>query len=296
VPRIDFMTLLRAEVLRPDYFATPARIQEFTQVFSPSLGEVERKVLLLLHRLRKPQQLPPAAPLPEGATPDDDWQEGLRQQAEDEDPHFKLPLAREPVAEGQEREAAREELRQLVDLETAAIDAAWESLSAEDGAPLTPLERDVLAAAVSPQAEALRRQEDSCFRQFWRTATLLAKLQQEKPQGRDSACEEIKAQSGVRSPGSEHSNAQPEVQGPEAGDLQAASEVPSPGSRDSKIAGASGDVQESKGPVLRLGARHGVPLQCAAPTRNGHQAGGARVNRAESGEEENRQHFPPNIL
>jgi len=299
VEMVDFVTTLRPDLLRPDFFTTTARLQEFTEAF-PCGTSHEKEILRLLHRLRRPRELPPAATtLPAEATPDEEWQEGLRQaaEAEAEDPHCKLPLPHEPVAEGEEREAVREELLELVEREEALIEAAWESITAEDGAPLTPLERDLLAAPVSPQAEALRRQEDSCFRQFWRTATLLSKLQKERLQERGPEAED-------RSPACPDREAPPDVGGREAedthapaaepGDAETASEVPGSSSRDRKTAGASGDMQENKEPGLSSTA------ECGTLATPWHRAEGtpaaSDLASYPSRGEENRLHLARNIL
>ena len=175
VPRADFLAILQENAARPDFYAPPGYFREFHEAFdgmpTKRTGEIHR----LMHRLRKPRQFP-SAPVsaPAGATTDEDWRERVEEM---EAVKFPISLPKIPVAEGGDRDPWRQELQQLVLEEQQVSEKALDELVEENGIPLTTFERDHLAASVDGQIDLLRRQEESCFRQFWRMGSFLMKLQ-----------------------------------------------------------------------------------------------------------------------
>jgi hypothetical protein len=140
-------------------------------MMTPSVCEIHR----LLHRLRKPRQFPPAdGPAPAGATCDADWQVQVE---ELEAVKFPIPQPKIPVEQGAERDTLRAELLQKVLEELQVTEAATKELLEETENSLSTFDRDQLAASVDGQIDLLRRQEESCFRQFWRMGSFLMKIQ-----------------------------------------------------------------------------------------------------------------------
>ncbi len=90
---------------------------------------------------------------------------------------FPSPGRTIPVAEGAERDELREELRDLARNEIEMLQAAWDPEIAAQEAPLSRLDRDEVQAAPHRHAELMRREEESCFRQFVRLGNFLAKIQ-----------------------------------------------------------------------------------------------------------------------
>ena len=89
------------------------------------------------------------------------------------------PAASElPVAEeAEERAELRDYLRLLAKQELEALETVWDPFFAKYLEPPTTAERDVAVMEIDRKLERLRRQEETCFRQFWRLSTLLMKLQ-----------------------------------------------------------------------------------------------------------------------
>ena len=197
----QFLDLLQYDVARPDFYAPPGYFRDFAHAFegmmTASLSEIHR----LLHRLRKPRQFPPAAEsAPAGATCDGDWQVQVE---ELEAVKFPIPQPKIPVAQGAERDSLRAELLQAVLEERQVTETATKELLEETENSLSTFDRDQLAASVDGQIDLLRRQEESCFRQFWRMGSFLMKLQDRMEQSEN----EVSGQeSEVRSPGSEVCN------------------------------------------------------------------------------------------
>jgi len=94
-----------------------------------------------------------------------------------DDDDFPIPPTDLEVAEGEEREEVREALRYLAKREEEATKEAWEPEIAKLQKPLEGSERDEVQAKPHPHAELMRREEDSCFRQFMRLGNFLLKLQ-----------------------------------------------------------------------------------------------------------------------
>ena len=177
---------IQSDAQRPDFYTWSGYIADFNQSFRGDKSAPVRDIRRLLHRLEKPQALPVAAgPLPEGATDDESW----RVEVEDADgPPAHRPKV--PIAEGMERDGVREELCQhLALLQRVLRDAYQPDIAAHDQ-PLDTVERDNLIARQQGEMVVLRRDEDSCFRQFWRLTNLLMKLQKEAPGVRGQGSEE----------------------------------------------------------------------------------------------------------
>jgi len=67
---------LPADALRPDYYTPPGYFVNFAQAARVNKGERMDEILVLLHRLRKPEGYEPfTGRLPAGATPHKDWNE-----------------------------------------------------------------------------------------------------------------------------------------------------------------------------------------------------------------------------
>ncbi len=285
---------------RPDFHALPGFIRECHAVMKHDSTERMQDIRDLLYRLRRPQRftdpLPP--PLPE-AMGDEDWAiapDVFGERAEAVPPHPEIA-----VAEAEERDGLREELRELIEQEISLNGETWEKALDEHEAPLAPSERDRLAAAAHKDTVLMRRDESSCSREFWRTANMLMKFQaQDKSEVKQesevrSPISEVKQESGVRSPESEVENPEELIifasQGPDAG---ATVEFPSseqavsasdfgPRTSDldmltpsSKNAGASGDIHENKGRRKKVSA-------VRRPVRGGNGAPVLPLHAEESG-------------
>ena len=103
----------------------------------------------------------------------------LRDMEEMDDDDFPLPWPQTPVAEGAERDELREALRILVRIELDTVHADLDPQIEEQEKPLSRIEQDEAQAAPHRHAELMRREEDSCFRQFMRLANLLLKIQKQ---------------------------------------------------------------------------------------------------------------------
>jgi hypothetical protein len=246
VPRADFLAILRENVARPDFYAPPGYFRDFHEAFKGMTMKRAAAIERLMHRLRKPRQFPSTAgPAPAGATSDEDWQEQLEEM---EAVEFPIPHPKIPVAEGAERKALREELLQQVTEEQEVAERAINELIEENEKPLTTFECDQLAADVDGRRDALlRRQEESCFRQFWRMGSFLMKLQDRQDRMEQSEDEGYAQESEVRSPESEVGAQEADVRGPESevcgDDADAAGHEFSVKENE----GASGDVDENTG-------------------------------------------------
>jgi hypothetical protein len=71
----------------------------------------------------------------------------------------------------------REDLRRLAKKELESEHAVWDPQIENHERPLSRMELDELQAAPHPHAELMRREEESCFRQFMRLGSLLHKRQ-----------------------------------------------------------------------------------------------------------------------
>jgi hypothetical protein len=216
----------------------------------------------LLHRLRKPRRFPaPPGPTAPEATSDDDWAERRQLYEADESPPPEPAL---PVAEGAERHALREELRQCAAAELEVIRQVWEKKIAVEEAPFSIQDRDELALDVRKDTELLRRQEESCFREFWRLGNLLMKLQdreaetesKSRPAAQSRCPESLSGKSlraAGRSPESEGRSARSEVQtestepevGEQSPEMEAAHLTPDTLHLIPDFEGASGYVDEN---------------------------------------------------
>ena len=276
----DLLEVLRVAVGRPDFHALPGFIHECRAVMKHDSGPGMQNILHLLHRLRRPLRFTEPLPPPmQEAMSDDDWEiapDIFAEGAEAVPAHPEIA-----VAEAEERDGLREELRQLVEEEIRLNDETWEKALAEHEAPLPQLERDRLAADVHTNTALLRRDESSCSREFWRTANMLMKLQ---AQGKSEGKHESEVQTPASPTAGEAGSPDPDfaVIGVAAELPTSASAVPTPdfGPRTSvpvilspdcclltpskENEGASGDIHENKGNrKIRGTANDGEPV--AAP-------------------------------
>jgi hypothetical protein len=180
--------------LRPDFYTPPGVFKEFDQAYGQDVHPKAKldargeAILYLLYRLRKPQELPAATgPLPEGTPDDEDWQERLEMLEDDAD--YPMKDAAIPIAEGEERAAAREELQRLGTEAAEVHRRLTEKPVKEKKLRLTGQDRDVFASQVQGRLSLMRRDEASCFREFWRLGHYLMGLQKQGP-GEDVVEEE----------------------------------------------------------------------------------------------------------
>ena len=99
----------------------------------------------------------------------------LSEMADCDDDDFPVPWPTIPVAEGRERDDLRMELVDKANYLLKVIETALEEALEEQEAPLSRVERDGLQAMPHRHAELMRREEESCFRQFVRLGNLLMK-------------------------------------------------------------------------------------------------------------------------
>jgi hypothetical protein len=185
VEMLETLATLAEHALRPDFYASPAYIYNFLNTFDDEMFQPSESILVLLHRLQEPPNLPPAQePPPDGAPEDDSWlaylndleeqraeerEEDGEQEGEDE-----VPFPDIPVAEGEERAGLRQQLNVLAQEEAQRAEAEGDrSLNL----PLPQAERDRAVLAANDQLDRLRREEESCTRQFCRLGAFLMKIQ-----------------------------------------------------------------------------------------------------------------------
>ena len=202
VAAMEWLECLAAHAARPDFYSPPGMFRECCALFTGLLKSDGDRVLALLHRLRKPQtELPSAGCESDESTGDDDWQHLLSTQEDDD---FRIPHSRIPVAQGDEREGWREELRAVALEEWRSIEDRLGLLAAKNQ-PFTNGQRDRLAGDMGPHIDLMRRQEDACYRNFFRLGNFLMKIQDRKEKetetevgSRDTAGERRKAEGGGR--------------------------------------------------------------------------------------------------
>jgi len=241
----EFLETTREAVGRPDFCALPGFIQACTVATKKSNCSRMGEILHLLYRLRPPQRFsdPPPPPMPESMD-DESWALGPELFGPADEPCPANPKI--AVAEGEERDELRQELRNLLETQISVNKETWEKTIIELEAPLPVLERDQMAAVAMKENALMRRDESSCSREFWRTANMLIKFQAGKEQNKSEVKQEpkvrnprsnVKRGSAVPSPISEDSSPSPDVLPPDSCLLTPSSEN----------AGASGDIHENKG-------------------------------------------------
>jgi hypothetical protein len=107
---------------------------------------------------------------------DQEWQ-GVVKGVEADESSLRDPEI--PVAQGNDRDALREQLWHLAAKELRLATEQWQKAIAAQEAPLSARSRDLLAFEVSKELELMRREERSCFREFARLIRDLMKLQKE---------------------------------------------------------------------------------------------------------------------
>jgi hypothetical protein len=226
--------MISHDTLRPDYYTPPGYFVNFAAALKVNPGPRMDEILRLLHRLREPEGYQPfTGRLRASASTHRDWKEAREVFADDS----ALPHPEIPIAQGEERDDLRAELHDLVAAELEEVKLVWEDkLLPEADEPPTQQDRDDLAASTYKMTELVRRQEHSCFREFFRLGTLLVKLQAEEPTEECAPMEETTREMPEPYPGGEA----------EAADANQAGEVTSPAATR-KNEGASGDVDENTG-------------------------------------------------
>lgn len=165
---------IRAANLKHGYYS---KVREEALV---SLGEDPKDLAALIAGA-----LPP--PHPE-AMSDSEWEEtnDHYDEGEESDP----PYPEIVTLEGAEREPLRCDLGLLLNCEINETNATWDKIIAEAEAPLSGLERDRLALEVYNENPVMRREESTCFREFWRLGTILSKLRAEGNQEAEDRSQE----------------------------------------------------------------------------------------------------------
>src|SRR5208282_1990697 len=137
------------------------------------------------------------------------------------------PQASVAVAVGPERDELREDLMYMAKNELEIAHKVWDPQIEEQERTLPRAEQDEVQAGLHRHADLMRREEESCFRQFLRLGNFLLKLQKraendaenegspgyvdENTQNGETA-EVANAESEVRSPRSEVKTPEPGVQ------------------------------------------------------------------------------------
>jgi hypothetical protein len=245
----DALSMISSDTLRPDYYTPPGYLSNFARALKVNRGPRMDEILRLLHRLREPEGYQPfTGRLRAGASTHREWKE-VREIFEDDSA---IPHPEIPIAQGEERDDLRAELHDLAAAELEEVKLVWEEkLLPKADEPLTQIDRDDLAASTYKMTELIRRQEHSCFREFFRLGTFLVKLQDEEPL---EECATV-AKTTDEMP-------QPDSSGeaPAAADPDHAGQVTSP-TTTHKNEGASGDVDENTGE----GESRGADLQPYPP-------------------------------
>ena len=268
--------------LRPDYYTPSGYFAYFANALKVNQGPRMDEILHLLHRLRRPKGYHPfTGRLPAGATTHKDWKEA-RELFED---GSTIPQPEIPIAQGAERDDLRAELHDLAAAELETVKVFWEgTILPEADQPLTQQDRDELAASTYKTTELIRRQEHSCFREFFRLGTILAKLQAE-----DSGEE--------RATGAETAGEMPQPRSERWTESELASATPGSGldkNEQSPAMGGSGQVDPSSPP-----AENAEPCPvpaCPPPTAHKNEGASGDVDENTGGAKpqvEDFQHFPP---
>ncbi len=240
---------------RPEFYVTPNLLRDFTQSMGRLRGSMARGILKLLLQLRKPAQFSQSAttlPKDEAVAEDDDWQDYRAAEAEEPVSDLDLPVPDQPVAEGDEREPLCLNLRDLADELEETFRCSREMRKA--AGIVSDADRDVMWGKASQERALMRREEESCFREFWRLTKILTGMQARRQELRlneqDSElriANSRKQDSGGRIPDSAVGRGEPQ---PEAWSAAVLSRVRVAGGDTrapmSKNAGASGDVHENK--------------------------------------------------
>lgn len=280
VAAMDWLECLAGHAGRPDFYSPPGMFRQCCNVFTGLIKSDGERVLGLLHRLRKPQnELSAAGCASDEATSDDDWQHLLSTQEDDD---FRIPHSGIPVAQGDEREGWREELRAVALEEWRSIEDRLEVLAAKNQ-PFSNGQRDGLAADMGSRIDLMRRQEDACYRNFFRLGNFLMKIQDRKEaetevRSRDTEGGRRKAGGGSREPegrSREEEVISSTIEAPTSGAVPASdlglgtsdAFIPTPDSSllasELKNEGDSGDVDQNKGSGKFRGRTNAVELAAA---------------------------------
>ena len=155
--------LFGADCLEWEGSVGPQDMKLFEQARGDVPKEKANQILLLLLRLRK------------GGPAEDLYPEASE-----------LAEAGEiPVAEGEEREAARQEIIHSLVPEIESLQRRIFRPEEESDDPHARFDRDEILAGVEPRAALMARGEESSLRQVWRTTRLLMKIKQEARMQKD---------------------------------------------------------------------------------------------------------------
>jgi len=321
-PQQDLLGMLVEDSAQPRFYVPNLFFHLFHDSFGDKVEGARKDILLLMHRLRKPQSpLPrrgpggaspagapvsrgagaavtgarsevstspldrqvrresttaaaactPAAPVeavcppgksvggacPQGGAvpaPEADEDQYLIDMEELDDDDFPIPWPQTPVAEGAERKELSEALRVLARNELNAVHAALDPQIEEQEKPLSEIEQDEVQATPHKQAELMRRQEDSCFRQFMRLANLLLKMQKQEAK----KCTRNEGSSGDVDENTEPEIAQSEVRSPESEVRNAKSAVENTGSEvrnsHSEVRSPETEVEKTESGIGKAGS------------------------------------------
>ncbi len=247
------LAIISEATLRPDYYTPPGYFCSFVRALEVNPGQRMEEILHLLHRLREPEGYQPfTGRLPADATSHKDWKE-VRELYED---GSTIPHPEISIAQGEKRDRLRAELHDLASEELESVKSLWENkILPEADEPLSQQDRDDLAGSTYKMTELIRRQEHSCFREFFRLGTLLVKLQaedsvEERAPRADRAEEIPQSDSDGLAPGEQisaiHGSGQALANSSPAETAEPCS-VPACPSTTPKNEGASGDVDENTG-------------------------------------------------
>jgi hypothetical protein len=176
---LDMLEFVHLFAGRPEFYATPNLVRDFTHTLGEPMGGLVQDVLKLLLQLRKPANFSQGAKtLPGDVADDEDWQDYLSAEAPEEVTDWELPVPDQPVAEGEDREPLRLKLRALAGELEGDFRNSREMQKA--AGVLSGLDRDVMWAKAHQERALMRREEESCFREFWRLTTILINMQGRK--------------------------------------------------------------------------------------------------------------------
>jgi hypothetical protein len=186
-PGIELLELLMEAPADARFYTPRGYFQMFARAFGDKPEGTLKEILLRLHWLRKPA--------PEAEEPGEDGAAESTQEptevtteealedayltelADLEGVDFPLPWPEIPPAEGEVRDEVREELRQMAKFELEVLHAVVDPELDAQEIPLSQTDRDEVQAAAHRHAELMRREEESCFRQFMRLGTFLLMTQ-----------------------------------------------------------------------------------------------------------------------
>ncbi len=180
---VDMLDLVYLLAGRPDFYATPHQLRDFSTAMGQPMGSLVQDMLKLLLQLRKPAKFPARAktlPEDEPVADDEVWQDYLAEEAQEVVTDLSLPVPDQPIAEGEEREPLRLNLRALA--RELAHDFRHDRSMRKAAGILSDMDRDVMWGKAQQDRALMRREEESCFREFWRLTKILTGMQERRPE------------------------------------------------------------------------------------------------------------------